>query len=529
MSKLIDELLVAVKVDLKGNRATLMSLKDIERQFFNTGKAAEKTDKAISRVDKNNGLKEQVGNAAQLLSQVTHTNNALHAMHTVLAKIGKTGTALKAVALVLGSFGAYKLSEQVGKYEQQQRLTDFTFGERSDTVRRQATDTAREFGTNEIDLLEGYRQMTKKGVGGSMQDVLLLQEAAKLENRTLASAVEAIADAQMGEFKRLKEYGIKGSTPRGGSEYRLLDAATGGVRMVDKNDPQEVRRVVMEMVGMKYGGALEATKETIPAKMQNVRGALWEGNESVWAQFAKGATDPIFEAWKDMSDDIISWIKEPEVQQAIYNIGRAVGEGVLMLGRLAQLLGLVLDKLRPVADFIMTTLGVIFDVAETGLNTLTAALTGDFEKASKAWAEWSEVIWLGLQLVVLKATNAFFDLIDAFVPGMEEARAFTTEFFLYMASKWEESKGWVTSAFDWVLEKWTEFKDYIATGFDNLIQALINKLSAPASWVNSLIGAPTGGSNAVPQTQVNATYNINGYSANGALAAARVNSQYLYG
>lgn len=521
----IEELLVAVRVDLKNNKAVLMSLADIEKKFFGTAEAAKKTDSTISNIGKNQGLKHQAANAAQLLSQVTHTNNGLHTMHALLSKIGGTGPVAGAVGFIMAAVGGYKMSEAVGKFEAFQRMIDFTFGDRADQVRTQATDTAREYGTNELDLIEGYRQMTKKGVGGSMQDVLLLQEAAKLEQRTLASAVEAIADAQVGEFKRLKEYGIKGSSPRGSDSYRLLNAATGEIEMVKRDDPTAIRQVVMAMLTEKYGGALEATKETIPAKMQNVKGALWEGNESVWAMIAQGATDPIYEAWQDMSEDLIAWIKDPEVQSALKNIGRGLGEGILLIARVVQLIGVAVDKLMPVFDFIGTSLGVFFDVAEAGFNTLGATLSGDWDKAVAAWTEWGEVIWLGLQLLALKAVNSFLDLIEAFVPGMEEARAMATDMFEWLAESWDNSKDWVTSAFDWMHEKWNEFTSWLG----GLVDTVLEKLRAASDFFNVKMfdwakpeAAPSG-------PQVNATYNINGYNPQAALAAARVNTAYLYG
>ena len=524
----IEELLVSINIDLRNGKATQLTLAEVEKKFFGVASAAEKADKHITTIGANTGLKNQVAHTTQFLAQITHTNSALHAMHLMLTKLGGLGTLGSIVGVGLAGIGAYKLSEKVGEYEQAQRLTDFTFGEKSDQVRREATDTAREFGTNEIDLLEGYRQMTKKGVGGSMKDVLVLQEAAKLEKRTLASAVEAIADAQVGEFKRLKEYGIKGSSPRGGKDYRLLNAATGDVQTVAKDDPQAVREVVMAMITEKYGGALEATKETIPAKMQNVKGALWQGNESVWSNFAKGAVDPIYEAWKDMSEDLIAWIKQPEVQQAIQNIGRAVGEVVLLIARIVQFVSTFVASMMPFFDFAATTLGIIFDIFETGLNTLNVAMTGSFQETVNAWNEWGEVIWLGLELILLSFTNAVLDVLGQLIPGFDGIMLHVADFFESMGGYWETAKDWVSSFIDFIIASFNDVASTVLDGF-------INSLTGMANVLRNLVGLGDMNSAQSPMAQapnqttsVNATYNIQSSTVSDGLAASRLNTNYLY-
>jgi len=533
VSTTIDELLVAVKIDLRNNKAVLLSLKEVEKQFFGVTKAAEKTDKAVSKVGTNNGLKKQASNALQMLSQVNHTNNGLHAMHTILTKIGSTGPLIAGIAAAFAAMGAYKLSEQVAGLEKLRVQQDFLF---SDTptggagMRERAGVEGLKFGMSINDLTDAITSFKLQSIDINEKFLPAMMAGAESQGRTLKSVALMVDDALSGQGRRLKEYGITQKTGPEGYTFRKHGMET---QTFGKEDRAGIIDYLGRAFEQQYGGLARATSETISADMQRVQNALTEDTTSVWKTFAKGATDPIFESWNGIAEKLTAWTKDPAVQEGIKNIGRGVGEGILLVARLVEFIGMAIGKLTPLFDFIMTTLGVIFDIFETGLDFLTRMLNNGFADAVKAWDTWGEVIWLGFELIALKFTNAVLDLIEQFVPGMDNARAMLTEFFIWLDEKWVAASLWVSNFMDSLESAILRVELIIIEGIEDAFTTAIDWLKDKASFFSSTAAIPemTGGrgGGVVNNTNVQASYNINAPSVESGMMSSRVNTSYLYG
>lgn len=528
---LIDSLMVAVRISVDGAKQAVLSLGEVEAKFFKVAKSANVADSAINKVGKNASLRAQTGNALQLLSQVNHTNNALHAMHAILTKIGGTGPLIAGIGAAFAGIASYRLSEKIAELEKLSVQQDFLF---SDTptggtgMRERASEQAQKFGMSINDLTDAVTSFKLQSININEKFLPAMMAGAEAQGRTLKSVALMVDDALSGQGRRLKEYGITQKTTDTGYTFRKHG-------MKEETFGKEDREGIIDYLGrafeQQYGGLARATAETTSAEMQRVKNALAEDTTSVWKTFARGAVDPIYEAWHALSVDIVAWTKDPAVQEALFNIGRAIGEAILLVARLTQSIGVVIDKLMPAFDFIMTALGVVFDVFEAGVNTLNEALTGGFTAAAEAWKEWSEVIWLGLQLLGFKFANSVLDLVDEFVPGIDEARAALTDFFMWFDEKWTEANRWIDNFLANIKLAIMNVELAIIDGVEEAFTTALDWLKDKVNFFSSSVPVMTGGrgGGVVNNTNVNASYSINTPNVEAGMASARINTSYLYG
>jgi len=577
MSTTIDELLVSVRVALTGNRAAILSLRELERQFRNTTQAAQRTDGAITNIGRNGGLQHQAGQALQLLNQVGHTNSGLHIMHTLLSKIGGLGPTLAVVAGAIAGMAAFKLSEEVAELEKKRVQQDFLF---SDTptggpgMRKRADELGQEFGRSVDGLTDAITSFKLQSIDINEKFLPAMMAGAESQGRTLKSVALMVDDALAGQGKRLKEYGISQLTGPNGYTFRKFGMKT---QTFGKEDREGMIDYLGKAFEQQYGGLAKAAADTISGDMTRVRNSLVEGSTSLWKTFAKGATDPIYDAWHNIANRISEWLKDPSVQAALVNIGRGIGEAIYLIGKAVELIGVVIGKLTPVLDVLFTALGILWDIFGGGIKYITALLTGQFAESVKIWDEWGETIYLSLQLIVLKFVNGVLDLIELWVPGMDEAREATTNFFVWLSegfggatgdiddmftefkratlaaevefmqwiegllgqfftlleTKWNEAGAFVSSTIDNIEESVTSLLVGFSNGITGVFTDIITWLKDAFSFFTDTSNIPvmTGGrgGGVVSNTNVNANYSITAPTVEAGMASARINTSYLYG
>ena len=102
-----------------------------------------------------------------------------------------------------------------------------------------------------------------------------LGDTASAMGKDLMQAVEALADAQTGEFERLKEFGIRASQERDKVTFRWTKNGEELTETVKKSST-EIRNFLLETMGDRFTGAMDRQSRTWSGMMSNL-GDTWSG------------------------------------------------------------------------------------------------------------------------------------------------------------------------------------------------------------------------------------------------------------
>lgn len=245
-------------------------------------------------------------------------------MSGVLSKLKSGLTALLAVATAVGAAIGKSITDGA-KLEQQMVSTEhfirvanpgksgIEIEKMSDKyingLRKNASSTP--YTTNDV-MNAGSRAIQISGgdTGQAMRLVKLAEDMAAADpNKTLGDAIEAIADAQMGEFERMKEFGFKGSK-------EAFDKAGGDFFKMKGADGKTVSQV--------FGGLSKEQADTSAGIFSSIVGNIGDAKNSFGLGFLDGIKPKLIEIRKAL-DDMLGGDSMNKIQ----NFGKQVGEGFL--------------------------------------------------------------------------------------------------------------------------------------------------------------------------------------------------------
>lgn len=245
-------------------------------------------------------------------------------MSGVLSKLKSGLTALLAVATAVGA--AIGKSIKDASTLEQQTVTMRHFmgvgnpgksGAELDKMNDQYMNNLRQnanatpYSTDDV-VSAGTRALTISG-GNSDQAMRLVKLAEDIAaadpNKTLGDAIEALADANMGEFERLKEFGFKGSK-------EAFDKAGGDFFKMKGADGKTMTQT--------FGGLAEKQSNTSAGVFSTITGQLGSAKTSFGMGFLDGIKPKLIEIRKAL-DDMLGGDSMNKIQ----NFGKQVGEGFL--------------------------------------------------------------------------------------------------------------------------------------------------------------------------------------------------------
>lgn len=119
-------------------------------------------------------------------------------------------------------------------------------------------------------VMAAFVQLRAYGLDPTNGLLMTLGDTAAAMNKDVIQAVEAMADAVMGENERLKEFGIKASKQGKFFEYTYnMDGRQKRVRALADNAAQ-IEQVLTSVFHEKYGGAMERLSATFDGMQSNV-------------------------------------------------------------------------------------------------------------------------------------------------------------------------------------------------------------------------------------------------------------------
>ncbi|GGG47022.1 hypothetical protein [Epilithonimonas arachidiradicis] len=121
------------------------------------------------------------------------------------------------------------------------------------------------------ELTGGFIKLVNRGVYPTYQEMTKLGDLASSQGKSFDQMVEALLDAQTGEFERMKEFGIKAS--KDGDKVKLTFK---GVTKEVANNEQAIKDAIIAYGGMKgVAGSMEVVSKTLGGQISNLEDQWW--------------------------------------------------------------------------------------------------------------------------------------------------------------------------------------------------------------------------------------------------------------
>lgn len=119
------------------------------------------------------------------------------------------------------------------------------------------------------EVVGGFNKLVARGITPSIASLTAFGNIASGTGKSLDQFIEAVADAAVGEFERLKEFGIKANTE--GDKIKLT---FGGVTKTIGKNSQEMLTYLESLGETKFAGAIERQSKTLNGAFSNLGDAI---------------------------------------------------------------------------------------------------------------------------------------------------------------------------------------------------------------------------------------------------------------
>ncbi|VWX62602.1 tape measure protein [Sphingorhabdus sp. 109] len=219
----------------------------------------------------------------------------------------KLGSSLKYGALAAGAAGGYAIFDMfrvASDFEQFQIMLEGTEG--SAKKAKKAMGWVQDFASStpyELnDVMAAYVQLRAYGIDPTTGALRSLGDAASGMNKDLMQAVEAMADAQTGEFERLKEFAIKSKSEGDKVTFSYIKNGRTLTKTV-KKDAAEIQAALTGIFDERFGGGMERQSKTLKGLLSNLK--------DQWAKFQLQVADAgIFDKVKDGAQRLLDKVGE---------------------------------------------------------------------------------------------------------------------------------------------------------------------------------------------------------------------------
>ena len=192
-----------------------LAAKDLAKEMKNADRSSQDYVKNAKRLGE---VERELGKAQKQAKALKNEGENL-AKPTIWQKIvsGVTsvGMAFKAIFVLQVVQWLYEVGKAVfettAKFEKYEKVLATALGDPKaakqsmEALKNLASQTA--FSVDE--LTDGYVKMVNRGLRPSQEEMVKLTDLAASQGKTFDMLVEAVLDAQTGEFERLKEFGIR--------------------------------------------------------------------------------------------------------------------------------------------------------------------------------------------------------------------------------------------------------------------------------------------------------------------------------
>lgn len=174
-----------------------------------------------------------------------------------------------------------------------------------------------------------FNKLVNLGLNPSEEALRSYGNTASAMGKSLDQFIEAVADASVAEFERLKEFGIKAK-----NQGDTIDFTFRGMTTTVKNNADEIQGYLMGLGQNEFAGSMARRMETLDGAVSNLEDS-W--NKLFLTVSQAGAGDIITQSVRgaiDMVDELTARIASGEIQariDALFNKFSGFGQDVTML------------------------------------------------------------------------------------------------------------------------------------------------------------------------------------------------------
>jgi phage tail tape-measure protein len=245
-------------------------------------------------------------------------------------KIAAKGAAL-GVAGIAGAaaFGAGKFIGDVisttSKFEQFQVVLENTEGSAAKAraamawVKNFAKTTPYEIG----EVMDAFVKMRAYGIDPTQGALASLGNAASGMGKDLGSAIEMIADAQTGEFERLKEFGIKAK--QAGDEVTFSWSKNGkDMTRTSKKSASDIRKTITGIFDDNFGGMMDRQSGTLVG--------MWSNIKDMVSNFALDVGNAgFFDFVKGKVAELLAWVNKLAASGALQKWAQKISDALVVM------------------------------------------------------------------------------------------------------------------------------------------------------------------------------------------------------
>lgn len=289
---------------------------------------------------------------------------------------------------------------------------------------------------------------TKLGAYGiKAEDTLqTLGDTAAAMGKPINMAVEALADAQTGEFERMKEFGIKAVVITTANAKKLgttaeqvgLTALTSTdkygkqrVDVIDRNNREVITSTLMSIWNTKYAGGMEKQSQTLNGMVSNIKDAMYQGSLAIMGfDAATGAFKPasLFAKAEGGVKRLLDAINAVDFAAIAAKVQEFVEDTIATASRLADELSPTFDNLKSIFSSATGIVKDMFAAFSDGsgntatltdtINTLTTALAAVFKWIDEHPTVTKLAVTLGLAAV---AFSYLLPIVTAVIGAISSA------------------------------------------------------------------------------------------------------------
>ncbi|WP_017860526.1 hypothetical protein [Leptospira interrogans] len=368
-----------------GHAFTDLSVKG-ERAFDRIQKSTSKTGNTLNdlktKLERLNGVlgNTEVGSkrADKIIAEIRKTEAAIaKASGTIQNESDKAKASWLSLAAALGvSVAINGISNLVqgalqvsGAFEKYRAVLKNTLGDeqRAAASMQMIAKFAASTPFQVSELTSSFVKLANRGIVPTEEEMKRLGDIAASQGKSFDQITEAALDAMTGEFERLKEFGIRGSSA--GDKVTL--SFKGMSQTVEKSDAA-IAKVILgfgKLEGVE--GSMDAISKTWEGQISNLMDTVDEMKRAIGDDFADMAKLAVA-AIKSVLDAVLKWRSEnPALFKTIVQI--TIG----LTGLLAAIMGagglIVAAKL---AIPVMTSLGISFNAMLGPIGLVTMAIAG---------------------------------------------------------------------------------------------------------------------------------------------------------
>jgi len=309
----------------RSSRRSALGIAQADRAMTRAERSATRLERAGYRIGHGigRGTRQAIGGLIALERRMTLTQ--AQAM-----KLGQWGGRQVGAGLRMGAFAAtggalaaaYKVASAGMQFEGYQ--TQLTGLEGSAAAGQRAMDWVSKFAATtpyELDqVMEAFIALKAYGIDPTDGSLRLLGDTAAGMGKPLMQAIEMMADAQTGEFERLKEFGIRARTE--GQRVTFTYVRNGQqITRVAKNTGSEIQRTLEGIFGERFSGGMDRLSRTTAGKWSNLMDQMTATANRVWVGGAGAAVNRVLDTW-------LSKLNQMEADGSLQRWAEDTGAGV---------------------------------------------------------------------------------------------------------------------------------------------------------------------------------------------------------